>query len=278
MRFDSQHRRSVATFLLVITLVGCGQPAPPATGYAPSSDTSAGLVAPLSNDTGDDIVSWVDGQVGHRLAGRDRQARSRDRRLSGRRRSRPRRRSTASAAARTRSWRGTGSATTRSASTACRSCCSRRFSTSIPNRPEPDAARDRAHLEARGDRAAGAGPAHGVDARSHRRRARSRPTTPTAWRARRRAPAPLPYGFAFENPRTFEPLSPRETQPSTTRRLLARRVFQNTSLLVAKLQTADNEDNWEKRPAGLRQPRLDGSRVLLVRGLPRRPRRGRRAR
>ncbi len=32
------------------------------------------------------------------------------------------------------------------------------------------------------------------------------------------------------------------------------------------------------RPAGLRQPRRDGSRVLLVRGLPRRPRDGRRAR
>jgi mono/diheme cytochrome c family protein len=56
--------------------------------------------------------------------------------------------------------------------------------------------------------------------------------------------APLPYGFAFENPRTFEPLSPAAAQVQDAR-LLTRRIFQNTSLLIAKLRTTDHEDNWE---------------------------------
>ena len=53
--------------------------------------------------------------------------------------------------------------------------------------------------------------------------------------------SPLPFGFAFENPRTFEPLSAADTT-ATDGRLLARRVFQNSSLLIAKLQTADKEE------------------------------------
>jgi mono/diheme cytochrome c family protein len=56
--------------------------------------------------------------------------------------------------------------------------------------------------------------------------------------------SPLPYGFAFENPRAFEPLSGAEST-ILDGRLLARRVFQNTSLLIAKLRTADTEVNWE---------------------------------
>jgi hypothetical protein len=57
--------------------------------------------------------------------------------------------------------------------------------------------------------------------------------------------SPLPFGFAFENPRVFEPLSPVESELSDTR-LFTRRVFQNTSLLIAKLRTADTEENWEQ--------------------------------
>ena len=61
--------------------------------------------------------------------------------------------------------------------------------------------------------------------------------------------SPLPFGFAYENPRTFEPLSTAETTVYDAR-LLARRVLTNTSLLVAKLRTADREENWEKdRPS-----------------------------
>ena len=141
---------------------------------------------------------------------------------------------------------------------------------------ESDAARHRPDLEARGDRAGGRGSAGGsVDARSHRRRAE-----PVRLRRRRRASAgerqsPLPFGFAFENPRAFEPLSAAEPT-ALDGRLLARRVFQNTSLLIAKLRRPRSRGELGERPAGLRQPGSDGPRVLLVRGLPRRPRDGRR--
>jgi len=66
----------------------------------------------------------------------------------------------------------------------------------------------------------------------------------TALPAAERA-SPLPFGLGFENPRTFEPLPPA----AATRldgRLLARRVFRNTSLLVARLRTADQDENWER--------------------------------
>jgi mono/diheme cytochrome c family protein len=65
--------------------------------------------------------------------------------------------------------------------------------------------------------------------------------------------SPLPYGFAFENPRTFEPLSAAETQVYNGR-LLARRVFQNTSLLLAKLRASGHEENWEKDRPGFGSP------------------------
>ena len=65
--------------------------------------------------------------------------------------------------------------------------------------------------------------------------------------------SPLPFGFAFENPRSFEPLSAAETTVYDGR-LLARRVFQNTSLLVAKVRTADKEENWERDRPGFGSP------------------------
>jgi hypothetical protein len=65
--------------------------------------------------------------------------------------------------------------------------------------------------------------------------------------------SPLPFGFAFENPKAFEALSATETQLYDAR-LLARRVFQNTSLLIAKLRTADKEDNWERDRPGFGSP------------------------
>ncbi len=65
--------------------------------------------------------------------------------------------------------------------------------------------------------------------------------------------APLPYGFAFENDRTFAPLTNVETT-TLDARLLARRVFQNTTLLIAKLQTADKEENWERDRPGFGSP------------------------
>ena len=63
----------------------------------------------------------------------------------------------------------------------------------------------------------------------------------------------LPFGFAYENPRTFEPLSAAETKLYDTR-LLARRAFTNTSLLAAKLRTAETEENWERDRPGFGTP------------------------
>lgn len=65
--------------------------------------------------------------------------------------------------------------------------------------------------------------------------------------------SPLPFGFAFENPRSFEPLSAAETAVYDGR-LLTRRVLQNTTLLIAKLRTADKEENWERDRPGFGSP------------------------
>jgi len=65
--------------------------------------------------------------------------------------------------------------------------------------------------------------------------------------------SPLPFGFAYENPRTFEPLSESEMKLRDGQ-LRLKSVFQNTSLLLAKLKTVDHEDNWEKDRPGFGSP------------------------
>jgi len=65
--------------------------------------------------------------------------------------------------------------------------------------------------------------------------------------------SPLPFGFAFENPRTFEPLSETDLKLRDGQ-LRLKSVFQNTSLLLAKLKTVDHEDNWEKDRPGFGSP------------------------
>ena len=65
--------------------------------------------------------------------------------------------------------------------------------------------------------------------------------------------SPLPFGFAFENPRTFEPLSEVELKRRDAE-LRLKSVFQNTSLLIAKLKTADQEEEWEANRAGFGTP------------------------
>ena len=64
---------------------------------------------------------------------------------------------------------------------------------------------------------------------------------------------PLPYGLAFENPRSFDAMSGPQSAIYDAR-LLARRLFKNSSLLLAKLTTADHEDNWEKDRPGFGSP------------------------
>ena len=119
-----------------------------------------------------------------------------------------------------------------------------------PERRRSDAASDRADLEARGDRARSAPGASATAGRSIiSASARRRPTTSTASRVRPASAVAVPFGFAFENPRTFEPLSTGRT-PRDDARCWPKRVFQNTSLLLAKLKTVDHEDNWEKDRPG----------------------------
>jgi len=65
--------------------------------------------------------------------------------------------------------------------------------------------------------------------------------------------SPLPFGFAFENPKVFEPVSSAEIAVLDGR-LLARRVFQNTSLLIAKLKQTHTEENWERDRPGFGTP------------------------
>jgi hypothetical protein len=66
-------------------------------------------------------------------------------------------------------------------------------------------------------------------------------------------PGALPAGFAFERTRSFEPLSSAQLAEDDAR-LLAKRVFKNTSLLIAKLRTVDHEDNWERDRPGFGSP------------------------
>ena len=85
--------------------------------------------------------------------------------------------------------------------------------------------------------------------------------------------SPLPFGFAFENPRTFEPLSAAETARLRRPAAGATRSSEHES---ADRQDANRRQGGElgTRSARLREPGCDGSRVLFVRGLPRRPRDG----
>jgi hypothetical protein len=72
-------------------------------------------------------------------------------------------------------------------------------------------------------------------------------------RAPQERQAPLPFGFAFENPGTFEPASEARLK-TYDGRLLARRVFTNSSLLLAKARQTGHEENWERDRPGFGTP------------------------
>jgi hypothetical protein len=65
--------------------------------------------------------------------------------------------------------------------------------------------------------------------------------------------SPLPLGFAWENERRFEPLSAIETK-AVDGRLLARRILPNTTLFISKLRSTGHEENWEKDRPGFGSP------------------------
>ncbi len=139
---------------------------------------------------------------------------------------------------------------------------------------EPDAARHRPDLEARGGRAGGIGSAGDpVDLRSHRHRAE-----PVRLRRRRGAPAERTPVAASVRIRVREPALVRAAVGGRDDGL--RRTAAGAARL-SEHESADRQDANRRqggelgaRPAGLREPGRDGSRVLFVRGLPRRPRDG----
>ncbi len=57
--------------------------------------------------------------------------------------------------------------------------------------------------------------------------------------------SPLPFGLAFENPRVFEPLSSGEAF-SLEAELLTKRILPITNLLIARMRTVNEEEEWEK--------------------------------
>jgi hypothetical protein len=71
--------------------------------------------------------------------------------------------------------------------------------------------------------------------------------------ARQLDAAAVPYGFAFENPQTFRPLTPAQ-RAEVDARLGARALAQKAFLLAAKLKTVDHEDNWERDRPGFGTP------------------------
>ena len=146
-----------------------------------------------------------------------------------RRRSRPRREVRLPQRTASRGWRGAGSATTRSASTACPSCSSRRSSISIPTtrtrRCAPSRGSGSARLPCRWAR------------EPRRRRGRwttsaSDPTRPTTSdgvaRPAGERQSPLPFGFAFENPRSLRAAVGGRRRPLSTARLLTRSASSRT--------------------------------------------------
>jgi hypothetical protein len=64
---------------------------------------------------------------------------------------------------------------------------------------------------------------------------------------------PLPFGFAFENPQAFKALSAADTRLHDGR-LLAKRALPNLTLLRAKFHAADREENWERDRPGFGSP------------------------
>ena len=215
----------------------------------------AGLVAPLADDTSDEIVSWVDGQVvtdwPAEIAKRERAIE----RLSERHRSGARARSTASAAASIRGWPGAGSATTRSGSTACRSCSSRRFSISIPNHENPTLRAIARIWKREATRAGGLGSLQRQRGRSIT--SASGPTRPTTSTASRGPPASGSRRCRSDSRSRTRARSSRCRRPrrrSTTAGCWRGASSRTRSLLVAKLRATDTRGELGARPSGLRQP------------------------
>jgi hypothetical protein len=249
------NRRRMGAALAVLTLCGCGRGAENSgPEYAAAAERSnAGVVAPLKEDTGDQIVSWVDGQV---VTDWSAEVAKRERAIAGY--------LDDTDAARAQKYGFRSGLNPRLAWSWFRDnpvgfngVPFVLFKTILdldPNHENPTL-RAIARIWKREavvpTGSEGDGPAWTLDHIG----IGPNPSDYVDGVARPAAEgqSPLPFGFAFENPRSFEPLSTVETK-AYDGRLLARRVFQNTSLLVAKLRTADREENWERDRAGFGSP------------------------
>ena len=257
-----------------VAVCACGRgPAPQKPEYVAAAERAqAGLVGPLKDDTGDEIVSWVDGQVVTDWAAEIGETRARDRRVSERCRSGPRREVRVPQRAEPPAGLELVPQQSRSDSTACRSCCSRRFSISIRTIAIRRCAPSLASGSARQRVPAGSGSAPpwtldhigvGPDPSDYA----DGVARPVGERQ-----SPLPFGFAFENPRTFEPLSSPSRTPRTTRGCWRDGFSRTPVCSLPRLRTVDQGGKLGARPPRLWQPRHVGSGVLFVRRLPRWPR------
>jgi hypothetical protein len=249
------HRaRLSSVMLLAIVAGGCGRSSTEtAAQYAPAAErAAAGLVAPLETDTSEDIVSWVDGQVVTDWAA---EIAKRDRAIAGYL-------DDADAAHAQRYGFRAGQnprlawAWFRENPVGFNGLPFVLFKTILDLDPDHENPTLRAiariwKRDAAVPMGSGAAPSRTFD------HIGIGPNPADYVDGVARPPgerrSPLPFGFAFENPQTFAPLSTAETAVYDGR-LLARRVFQNTSLLLAKMRTTDREENWERDRPGFGSP------------------------
>lgn len=253
----SRIRLLACAALLSVLVCGCGRDATatyegtPATTAATAKGTP-GFVGPLANDTGNDIVSWVDGQV---VTAWPAEIKKRDDAIEGYLND-----TDAGRAAKYGFRNGQNPRLAwswfREYPVGFNGVPFVLFKTILdldPNDPDPTLQKIARIWKHQTDLPIGSGPSAawtldhiGVGPNpSDYVNGVARPISERQ--------SPLPYGFAFENPRTFEPLSDIEMKRRDAQ-LRLKSAFQITSLLIAKLRTADQEENWEDDRKGFGTP------------------------
>lgn len=245
-------RTSFAAPLLAVSLLGCGRSPGETTDYAAAGPGTA-LVRPPQNDTTAEIVSWVDGQVVTDWAAeRARRERAIDAYLNDADASRAEKYGFRSGQNPRLAWDWF-----RNNPVGFNGIPFVVLKTILdldPNHPQPSLRALARIWKRQATVPADSGPAAATWTLDH---VGLVPDPSDFADGVARPPSerqsPLPLGFAFENPRVFEPLSGAATA-SYDARLLARRVFKNTSLLIAKARTAAHEENWERDRADFGSP------------------------
>jgi hypothetical protein len=245
--------RLAGTFLMAVATAACGGPSATKTREYPAPSGDRALVAPLKDDSGPEILSWVDGQP---IADWPAEIARRDRAIEGYLND--------SDPVRAETYGFRSGQTPQLAWNWFRDnpvgfngvplVLLKTILDLDPNHPQP-ALRTLARIWKREPVIPGEAGAAGAEWTLDHIGVEPNPADYADGVARpaNERQSTLPFGFAYENPRTFEPLSASETAV-VDGRLLARRVFKNTSLLIAKVRTADVEDNWERDRPGFGSP------------------------